>query len=116
MRFIAAFLLTALLCFLAGVFLQWWGIAIAAFIVAIAIHQRAWKAYLSAFLAVFVVWALIAWWRDSANEGLLSKQVAELFSLGSSILLIIVSSVIGALVAGFAAMSGSYLRGLVLRK
>ena len=116
MRFIAAFLLTALLCFLAGLYLEWWGITIAAFIVAIAIHQRAWKSYVSAFLAVFVVWALIAWWRDSANEGILSRQVAELFSLGSSTLLIIVSAFVGAFVSGFAAMSGSYLRGLLVRK
>ena len=45
------------------------------------------------------------------NESVLSKKVAELFSLaGSSFLLILISAFIGALVAGFAAMSGSYLR------
>jgi hypothetical protein len=45
------------------------------------------------------------------NQGLLSAKVAALLPLGgSSFLLIIVTAFIGALVAGLAAMSGSFLR------
>ena len=91
--------------------MQWWSLAIAAFLVAVLIHQRSAKAFLSGFLGVFILWAGIAWWIDIKNEGVLSKRIAELFYLGgSSTLLILVSALIGALVGGLAAMSGSFLR------
>ena len=106
-------LLTAILAFVAGLYLPWWCLVFAAFFVALLIHQRSWRAFLSAFLGVFILWTLLAWWIDMKNDSILSRKVAQLFSLGgSSILLILISAVIGALVAGFAAMSGSYLRSI----
>ena len=45
------------------------------------------------------------------NHHLLSRKMADIFQLGgSSLLLIIVTAFVGALVGGFAAMSGSSLR------
>ena len=111
MKFIVAIILTALLAFAGGLFFSWWIIAIAAFVVALLIHQRAGKAFLSGFLAIFLLWGAIAWWIDMKNEHILSKRIAEVLPLGgSSFLLIIVTAFIGALVGGFGAMSGSYLR------
>jgi hypothetical protein len=111
MKLLVAIILTGLLSFVAGLYLPWWSIAVAAFLIALLIHQRGWKAFLSGFLGVFILWAFLAWWIDMKNEGLLSKKIAELFHLGtSSILLIIVTAFIGALVGGFAAMTGSFLR------
>jgi hypothetical protein len=53
----------------------------------------------------------LAVWIDSKNESLLSQKIAQLFPLGgSSVLLIIVTALFGALVGGFAALSGAALR------
>lgn len=110
MKFFLSLVLTALLAFFAGLYFPWWSIAIASFLFALVIHQSPGKAFLSAFCALFLLWGTLALWIDIKNQGLLSKKVATLFHLsGSSILLILVTALIGALVAGFAAMSASYL-------
>lgn len=111
MKFFVAIILTALLSFISGLFLPWWGIAIIALLVAVLIHQKAGKAFLAGFLGVFILWAGLAWWIDMKNNGVLSKKIAGILPLGgNSLLLILVTGLIGGLVAGLAAMSGSYLR------
>ena len=112
MKFVVALLLTALLSFTAGLFteLPWWSFAICAFIVAIAIHQKAWKAFLSGFLALALLWGLLAAYYDGLNEHILATKIAALLSLGSAALLIFVTALVGGLIAGFAALSGSFLR------
>lgn len=111
MKLIAAIILTALLAFIGGIYLPWWSLAIAAFLVALLIPQKAGKALLSGFLGVFILWAILAWWIDVKNQGVLSKKIAAVLPLGGSTLaLIIVTALVGGLVAAFAAMSGSYLR------
>jgi len=113
MKFITAIILTALTGFIAGIlsFSPWWGFAITSFLVAVLVHQKGGKAFLSGFLGIFLLWAGLAWWMDMQNNGILSHKVAQILPLnGNSLLLILITGVVGGLVAGFAAMSGSYLR------
>lgn len=111
MKFVTATILTALLAFISGLFLPWWGIAITSLLIAVLVHQKAGKAFLAGFVGVFILWAGLAWWIDMRNNGILSKKIAGILPLGgSSIVLILVTGLVGGLVAGFAAMSGSYLR------
>lgn len=111
MRFVLALLLTATLAFLAGLQLEWWSIALVAFLVAILIPQTIGASFLSGFTGIFLLWAILAFWIDTKNGSILSHKVAELFKLGgSSILMILVTALIGGLVGGFAAMAGSSLR------
>jgi hypothetical protein len=112
MKFFNSLLLTALLSFIAGIYISyWWFFAVVAFLVALLIHQRAFKAFFAAFLALFILWFVLAFWMDLANEGVLSVKIASLLPLGGSKwLLMIITGFIGGLVAGFAALSGSYLR------
>ena len=114
LKYILSILVTALLAFVSGLYLPWWGIAIAAFVVSAAIPQKPAYSFLSGFLGLFLLWEVLAWWIDNKNNGILSQRVASLFKLGnSSVLLIVITSIIGALVAGFAALAGSYLRRLI---
>lgn len=116
MKFFVATILTALLAFISGLFLPWWGIAITSLLVAVLVHQKAGKAFLAGFVGVFILWAGLAWWIDMKNNGILSKKIAGILPLGgSSIVLILVIGLVGGLVAGFAAMSGSYLRASASR-
>ena len=117
MKFVLATILTALLSFLLGMFLPWWTIAIAAFIAAIIFNQTLGKAFLAGFTGVFLLWAIIALVIDLQNESVLSYKIAQLFPLGgSSILLIMVTALIGGLVGGFAAMAGAALRPVKKKK
>jgi len=112
MKFFNSVLLTALLSFIAGIYISyWWFFAVIAFLVALLIHQRGFKAFSAGFLALFILWFVLAFWMDLANEGVLSVKIASLLPLGGSKwLLMIVTAFVGGLVAGFAALSGSYLR------
>lgn len=112
MKLLIATILTALLSFIAGIYIPlWWFFAVVALFVALLIHQRGWKAFLAGFLALFILWLVLVFWIDTANGGVLSVKIASLLPLGGSKwLLMILTAVIGGLVAGFAALSGSYLR------
>ena len=111
MRFILATLLTVTLSFIAGLYTPWWSIAIISFLVALLIKQRYGLAFVSGFLGIFLFWGLLAFWIDVKNNGVLSHKIAAIFPLGgSSVLLILVTALVGGLVGGFAAMSGSSLR------
>lgn len=111
MKFLISILLIALLSFAVGLYLPWWSLALVAFVVAALIHQKAGKAFLSGFLALFLLWGILAFIIDQQNQHILSQKVATLLPLaGSYVLLILITALIGGLVAGFAAMAGSYLR------
>ncbi len=111
MKLITAIILTALLAFAGGLWFGWWSIAVAAFLIALLVHQKAGKAFLSGALGVFILWGAMAWWIDMKNESVLSKKIAEVLPLGgNTFLLIVITAIVGGLVAGFGAMSGSYLR------
>ncbi len=106
-----ALLLTVLLSFAAVLFLPWWIIAVTAFVVAVSIPQKGYLAFLSGFAALFLLWGIQALIIDANNHHLLSVKIAQLLPLGGSyILLIIITAFIGGLVAGMAALTGSFLR------
>lgn len=116
MRFLLATLLTASLSFIGGLYLPWWSIAIIAFLVALLIKQKIGLAYLSGFAGIFLLWGGLALVIDIRNKSVLAQKMAEIFPLnGNTILLVIVTAFVGALVAGFAAMSGSSLRPMERR-
>jgi hypothetical protein len=111
MKLFVSILLTALLGFVSGLHLPWWGIAAAAALVNILLPLRHGTAFLSGFIAVFLLWGILAWSIDSANGSILSQRIAQILPLGgSSTLLILVTALVGGLVGGMAALSGSYLK------
>jgi len=118
MKLLIATILTALLSFIAGIYIPlWWFFAVVALLVALLIHQKGGKAFLAGFLALFILWFVLAFWIDNANGGVLSVKIASLLPLGGSKwVLMIFTAVIGGLVAGFAALSGSYLRSTSSKK
>lgn len=117
MKFIVSLLLTALLSFAAGLYLPWWSIAICAFVVSVLIIQQPFRAFLAGFGGVFLLWLVLSWAIDVANNEILSHKIAQIFPLGGiSFLLILVTAIVGGLVGGLAALSGSYLRYGTIRR
>ena len=110
MKFIITTLLIALLSFVSGLYLPWWGFALAAFLVSALIPQRPGVSFLAGFLGLFILWTLLSWSMDAPNNSILSQKIAVLLNLGgSTVLLILITALIGALVGGGAALTGSYI-------
>lgn len=111
MKFITSILLIALLSAAACLYLPWWSIAVVAFMVSALIPQRSGKAFLTGFIALFLLWGGLAWYISDHNNDLLAHKVSIIIlTQDNPALLIVVTAAIGSLVAGFAALSGSYLR------
>ena len=112
MKIITAIVVTGFLAFVLGVYstLPWWSFAVSSLAVSIAIRQRPGRSFLSGFLGLFLLWAGMALVKDAANEHILSAKVATILPLGGSYLvLILVTGIVGGLVSGLAALTGSYL-------
>jgi hypothetical protein len=111
MKFIISVILIALLSFAAGLYLPWWSLAIAAFAVALLIPLKPWLSWLSGFLGVFLLWGVLATWIDMKNQHILSQKMAQLLPVGGSMfLLILLTALVGGIVAGCAALTGAYAR------
>jgi hypothetical protein len=111
MKFTVSIILTMLLGFCSCLFFPWWSIAIVAFLVAVVIHQTPLTSFISGFIALFLLWGIMSFWISSNNNHILAHRVSLLiFKTDNPFLLIIVSAFIGALVAGFAALTASYIR------
>lgn len=111
MKFFISLILTGLLSFAACLFLPWWSIALASFMVAALIPQKPGMAFLSGFIALFLLWGGLSFWISTKNDHLLAHKISKLIlQMDNPVLLVVVTALIGALVAGFAALAGTYLR------
>jgi hypothetical protein len=114
MKFLIALILIILLSFTACLFLPWWTIAIASFAVALTIPLKPGISFLAGFLALFILWGTLTAWISSNNDHILAHKISLLIlKTDSPIMLILITALLGAMVAGFAALSGSLLRKTV---
>jgi hypothetical protein len=111
MKFIVSIFLIALLSVAACLYLPWWSIAVVGFIVAASIPQKPLNAFLAGFIALLLLWGSLSWYISSNNNHLLAHKVSMIIlKTDSPFLLISATAIIGALVGGLGALSGSYLR------
>src|ERR1700747_713790 len=111
MKFITSLILTAILSFAACLYLPWWSIAIVAFIVAVLIPVKPLSSFISGFMALFLLWSLLALYISTNNGHLLAHKISVLLlKTDDPLLLIMITGLIGGLVAGFAAVTGTYAR------
>ena len=109
-NFLISILLTAAASCLLQLFLPWWIIAVVAFVIAYFVKQNSFMAFLSAFTAIFLLWTIYAYMLSSANDNILLAKVTELMKAltkGSTTTLYLITGVIGGLVSGFGALTGS---------
>jgi len=110
MKFIVSLLLIMLLSFVACLYFPWWSIAIVAFIVAVAIQQTPGMSFATGFFALLFLWGGLSFWISNKNGHVLAHKVSSIIlKTDNPGLLMLATAIIGALVAGFAAMTGSYL-------
>jgi len=108
MKFIISITLTALLGFAAPLYFAWWSFAITSALVALLVKQKGWLSFFSGFLGLLFLWGGLSFFIDLKNEHLLSNKIASILPLGGSYWAIIAATALtGALVSGFAALTGS---------
>lgn len=111
MRFLLSLIFTALLAYLLGIFLDWWSVALAAFIVALIYPQSAGKAFFSGFLAIFLLWGGMAAVMDVRNDHIMSTRMSQLILQSSSpYIMVLITAVLGGIVGALSALSASLLR------
>ncbi len=111
MKFIISLILIALISFAACTVLPWWSIAPASFLVSVLIPQKVSLAFLSGFLALFILWGAYSWYISYLNEHILAHKVSMLILKNDQpVALIIITALIGGMVAGLAAIAGALLR------
>jgi hypothetical protein len=112
-KFIVSVIVTGLLAFACGLYLPWWSIALAAFIVAFFIHQPPLRSFLTGFVGVMLLWLVLILAINSGNQGILAPKMSMVMGFGDAYILVILSIFIGGLVAGFGSLTGCILRKIV---
>lgn len=111
MKFFLTMMVALVTAFVLGLFMPWWSVAIAGAIAGFAIRQKPWVAFAAAFTGVFTLWFLMAYFISSSNAHILAGKISTLvLKANNPAGLILLSAFIGALVAGFAAASGSWFK------
>lgn len=111
MKFFIAIVIIAILSLAACLYLPWWSIAVVAFLVTALIPLRPLKAFFAGFIALFLLWGALAWYISSNNENLLAhKMSVVILKTDSPEMLVLVTALVGAIVAGMASLTGSFIR------
>ncbi len=111
MKFLVSLVLIILLSFVACLYFPWWSIAITAFLVTALIPQSALMSFVTGFCALLLLWGGLSIWISSYNHHILAHKISLLIlKADSPFLLVLITALIGAIVAGFAALAGSYLK------
>lgn len=111
MKFFISIVLIAILSLAACLYLPWWSIAVAAFIVAAMVPLKPLKAFFAGFIALFLLWGALAWYISSNNDDLLAHKMSLIIlKTDSPEVLILLTALIGAIVAGIASLTGSFVR------
>ena len=108
------------IAFILQLFLPWWITGIIAFALAIWQAKSGKHAFGSGFGAIFLLWMVISLWQSLPNENILAQRVSQLLMLPNWsfawVFVVLITSIIGGLVAGFAALSGFLVRIAFIKK
>jgi hypothetical protein len=115
MKFILKIVFTIATAYLMQMYMPWWSVVIAAFVISLILSSNGLSSFFAGFLGVGLLWFFLAWRVDMATESILTEKVAALFSLPNNFLLILITGVIGGLVGGFGALAGSHLRSIFMK-
>lgn len=108
MKFILQVFGIIVLAHMLEIFLPWYSIALAAFVMGYILRSRA--NFLAGFLGIALLWSFKAWMMNSGSATDLADRVARIFSLSGTEWLFAVMAIVGGMVGGFAALTGALLK------
>ncbi|TZF82570.1 hypothetical protein FW774_13755 [Pedobacter sp. BS3] len=114
------FLFILIVAFILQLFLPWWIIVPVAFALSLWRSTAGKNAFKSGFWAIFLLWIGTALYYTIPNQNLLANRVAQLFMLPETsiswIVILLVTALIGGLVAGLAALAGYFCKAAFFTK
>jgi hypothetical protein len=116
MRFFLHIIFTALAAMIAAYFIAWWGVAVAAFLIALILHYKAGRSFVLGMLGVMLCWLVVILFRDLPNEHILSGRMAKVFGLPNYFLFVVVTLFLGGLVGGVSAWAGALMSAAFRKK
>lgn len=106
MKFFVQVTSTTVVCLILQLFLPWWSIAIGAFGVAYFAGNKSFISFLAGFIAIALLWSVFAFYLDFKTDSILTAKVNQLLLVNAFIL----TALVGALVGGFAALTGALIK------
>jgi len=94
--------------YLVNLFLPWWSVAILGFILGYTFKLKPLASFGWGFLALFLLWGGQALYINFANDGVLASRIAEMLQVQSSLLVVLVTGIIGGGVGGISTLCGSF--------
>jgi hypothetical protein len=108
MKFLIQILFTIVICFLLQFFLPWWTLAIGAFVVAFLFDSKSFPSFAAGFLGVAILWLAWAGLITIVTDSILTTKLNQLLPINS----FIITALVGGLVGGLGALTGSLFRKL----
>lgn len=102
-------LLIIVSAFILNLFLPWWSIALAGLIFGFVFKEKALTSFLWGFTALFILWGSQAMYTHLANDGVLTGRIAEMLGVGSPLIVVLITGVIGGIVGGLSTLTGSLM-------
>ena len=103
-------ILIAFLSFWAEQVFPWWSAVVCAAIVSALIPTQGKRAFWAGFAGVGLLWLFAALLFSFQTDFVLTSRVANLFGVASSVFIILITAIIGAIAGGMGALSGNLLR------
>ena len=95
-------------------YFRWWSIIPIGLFYGFVFMSKISTPFLLGFVSIFIQWTVYAAFLDYRNEGILSQRIIKLFPLPQhSIVLVLVTGLIGGLFMGFTVLSGNRIRALI---
>lgn len=109
-------LLTCLTVLLVGKIAPYWVLMVLVGFWSLIINPRPWTAFFSGGLAFGLSWFVLTIWISIQSESALPSQMADLMGVKNDNLLWLATAVLGFLIGGFSAMTGSLFRRVTERR
>lgn len=106
MKFLIQILFTIVICFLLQFFLPWWTLAIGTFAVAFLFDNKNIPSFAAGFIGVGILWLGMAAYISIITDSVLTNKLNQLLPINSFAITVL----IGGLVGGFGALTGSLFR------
>jgi hypothetical protein len=108
MKFVIQTLAILIIAFISELFVPWWCIAVVAFIFGFLLKSQ--SNFLAGFIAIALLWTIKSLTLELYAATPFTEKVAHIFALPTKTLLFVITALIGGLVGGFSALTGSLLK------
>ena len=103
-------LLIAITAWLLSLFLPWWSVFIPGLILGAILGRSGGYSFLWGFAGIATLWLIQTLFIHFGNDGILTTRIADLFSLPSGWLVILITVLIGGFIGGLTSLTGYLFR------